>query len=147
MLKRRLYISILEEGRIRMRNSRCQDQGSFEGIRCDVIEIRFNYFLLGGETQGQYSDRGGDEVPTCLGVTLNLWPRSLVGSLQSDRTCWDNSRRGATMIIYELQLPSTPAPPESRNKVTKEGGGSHCPHLVWLDRDHRLNRSFSPRSS
>ena len=42
-----------------------------------VIEISFNYFLLGGETlagwQGRYSDHPiGDEVPPCLRVTLNL---------------------------------------------------------------------------
>ena len=45
--------------------------------RCRVIEISFNYFLLGGETlagwQGRYSDHPiGDEVPPCLRVTLNL---------------------------------------------------------------------------
>ena len=38
---------------------------------------------------------------------------------------------GGPPIIYDwLQLLLTPAP-QWRNKVTKEGGGIHCPHLVF----------------
>ena len=39
--------------------------------------------------------------------------------------------------------PLAPAP-QSRNKVTKEGGGIHCPHLVFgcHQHDHRLQQSF-----
>ena len=78
--QQRLYISILKEERIRMS---IKPELKISGPRfiwgqirevqvSGVIEISFNYFLLGGETgdrrQGQYSDQGsGDEVPRCLG--------------------------------------------------------------------------------
>ena len=102
-----------------------------EKCRCHVIEIRFNYFLLGGETVGWGKANtvigGGDEVPACLGSPSISGPGRWWGHYNRIGHAGTTLGGGAT-IIYELQLPSTPAP-QSRNKVTKEGGGIHCPHL------------------
>lgn len=117
-----------------------------EKCRCHVIEIRFNYFLLGGETGGSGKAntviRRGDEVPRCLGSPSISGPGRWWGHYNRIGHAGTTHGGGAT-IIYELQLPSTPAP-QSRNKVTKEGGGIHCPHLVLSchHHDHRPYQSF-----
>ena len=131
----RLYISILKEEGIRMSSKPMLSQDMRTQVhlrasakcRCHVIEIGFNYFLLGGETGGSGKAnsviRGGDEVPRCLGSPSISGPGRWWGHYNRIGHAGTTLGGGAT-IIWELQLPSTPAP-QSRNKMTKEGGGFH----------------------
>ena len=91
-------------------------RASSECCRCHVIEISFNYFLLGGETGPSKADTViRDQMIRCLGspsITGRWWGH------------YNRIGHAGTTLNGGHQHPQllTPASPpqQSRNKVTKE---------------------------